>query len=169
MLIRRAALERIGGIAAIRGALIDDVALARAVKRDGRIWLGHSRLARSVRRYPGFADIWRMVARSAYVQLRHSPLALVLTTLALALVFLVPVLAALFGHGLGRACGLASWAIMAASFLPTLARYRLSPFWAAALPAIVAFYAAATLDSAADHHLGRGVEWKRRTYPGPAP
>jgi hopene-associated glycosyltransferase HpnB len=169
MLIRRAALRRIGGIAAIRAALIDDVALARAVKRDGRIWLGHSLLARSVRRYPGFADIWRMVARSAYAQLRYSPLWLELTTLSLVLVFLVPVLAALFGHGVARACGLCAWAIMAASFLPTLARYRLAPLWAVALPAIVAFYGAATLDSAVDHHLGRGVEWKRRTYAGPAP
>ena len=76
VLIRRRALDRIGGIAAIRGALIDDVALAAAVKPGGPIWLGHTRLARSIRPYPAFADIWRMVARSAYVQLRHSPLLL---------------------------------------------------------------------------------------------
>ena len=76
VLIRRRALERIGGIEAIGGALIDDVTLAGKVKQGGRIWLGHSRLARSIRPYPGFADVWRMVARSAYVQLRYSPLLL---------------------------------------------------------------------------------------------
>ena len=75
MLVRREALERIGGIAAIRGALIDDVTLATAIKRGGRVWLGHSGLARSIRPYPHAADIWRMIARSAYVQLRHSPAA----------------------------------------------------------------------------------------------
>ena len=164
VLIRRRALERIGGIAAIRGALIDDVALAAAVKPGGPIWLGHSGLARSIRRYPGFADIWRMVARSAYVQLRYSPPLLVLTTLGLALVFLVPPLAAAIGPGAARACGFAAWAVMATTFLPTLRRFRLSLLWTPALPAIACFYAAATVGSAIDHHRGRGVVWKRRAY-----
>ncbi len=166
MLIRRRALERIGGIAAISSALIDDVALASAVKRGGRIWLGHSRLARSVRAYPRFADIWRMVARSAYVQLRQSPLILLGTTLGLALVFLVPPAAALFGQHWTRAFGAAAWLLMAGSFLPTLARCRLSPLWAPLLPAIAAFYMAATIGSAIDHHRGRGVAWKQRAYAG---
>ena len=95
ILVRRRALERIGGIGAIRGALIDDVALATAVKKGGPIWLGHSALARSMRPYPRAADIWRMVARTAYVQLRHSPPLLALATLGLTLAFLLPPLAAL--------------------------------------------------------------------------
>jgi len=169
VLIRRGALERIGGIAAIRDALIDDVALAAAVKRGGPIWIGYSLLARSIRRYPGFADIWRMVARSAYVQLRHSPFLLALTTMGLALVFLVPPLAALIGPGVARACGLAAWAVMAATFAPTLRRFGLSLLWAPALPLIALFYMAATIGSAVDHHRGRGVVWKRRAYAGPAP
>ena len=107
ILIRRRALQRIGGIAAVRGALIDDVALAAAVKRGGRIWLGHSALARSVRAYPAAADIWRMVSRTAYVQLRFSPLLLLGTVLAMTLTFLVPPLAALFGHGAGAMVRLA--------------------------------------------------------------
>jgi hopene-associated glycosyltransferase HpnB len=165
VLIRRAALERIGGIAAIRGALIDDVALARAVKQSGaRIWLGHSALARSIRAYPGFADIWRMVARSAYVQLRCSPLLLVATTLGLALLFLVPSAAAVAGTLPARIPGLLAWVLMAASLLPTLRRYHRSPLWAPLLPAIALFYMAATIGSAIDHHRGRGVVWKRRAY-----
>ncbi len=166
MLLRRRALDRIGGIEAVRGALIDDVALAAAVKRGGRIWLGHSRLARSVRPYPGAADIWRMVARTAYVQLRFSPPILLGTVLGLALVWLAPPLLALFGHGAARAMGALAWLGSAASFLPTLRRFRQSPLWALALPGIACFYLAATVGSAVDHHRGRGVVWKRRAYQG---
>lgn len=161
VLIRRAALERIGGIAAIRGALIDDVALAGAVKRaGGGVRLYQSRLARSIRPYPHWADIWRMVARSAYVQLGYSPLMLAGTVLGLALVYLVPPVAALSGAWVG----LAAWALMAGSFLPTLRRFGLSPAWAPALPLIAGFYLAATIGAAIDHHRGRGVAWKGRAY-----
>ena len=166
VLLRRRALDRIGGIEAVRGALIDDVALATAVKRGGRIWLGHSQLARSVRPYPRAGDIWRMVARTAYVQLRFSPLMLLGTVLGLALVWLAPPVLALFGHGPARWMGGLAWAGSAASFLPTLRRFRQSPAWALALPAIACFYLAATIGSALDHHRGRGVVWKRRAYGG---
>ncbi len=164
ILVRRAALDRIGGIAAIRGALIDDVALAAAVKQGGRIWLGHSRLARSVRPYPAAIDVWRMVARTAYVQLRFSPALLLATVAALALVWLVPPVAAIFGHGLARWVGLLAWVAAGASYLPTLRRFGQSPAWAVLLPAIAAFYMAATVGSAIDHHRGVGVVWKRRAY-----
>lgn len=163
VLIRRRALERIGGIAAIRGALIDDVALAVRMKMGGRIWLGHSGLARSIRPYPGFADIWQMVARSAYVQLKFSPLRLGGTVAVMALVFFVPAVTALSGSWVG----MAAWLVMAGSFVPILRRYRVSPAWAMALPGIAGFYMAATLGSAWKHYLGRGVEWKRRAY-GPS-
>ncbi len=165
ILIRRAALARIGGIESLRGALIDDVALARLVKRSGGgIWLGHSLLARSVRPYPGPADIWRMVARTAYVQLRYSPLLLLATVLGMALVWLVPPAAMLFGDGYARLAGLLAWAIATISFLPTLRRFELVPFWALLLPAVAAFYTLATIGSAVDHHRGRGVVWKQRAY-----
>ena len=167
MLVRRAALARIGGIEAIRGALIDDVALAAAVKGGGRIWLGHSRLARSIRPYPHPADIWRMVARTAYVQLRFSPSLLLGTVLGLALIWLAPPALTLFGHGAARWLGAAAWAASAASYLPTLRRFGQSPAWALALPLVATFYMAATIGSAIDHHRGRGVTWKRRAYVGP--
>jgi hopene-associated glycosyltransferase HpnB len=166
MLIRRRALERIGGIAAVSGALIDDVALAAAVKRGGRIWLGHSALARSVRSYPAVADIWRMVTRTAYLQLRFSPLLLLATIVGMTLTFLVPPLAALFGLGAARWWGWLVWGTMAASYHPTLHRYGRSFLWAPALPLIAAFYLAATIGSAVNHYLGRGVAWKGRAYHG---
>ena len=164
ILVRRAALDRIGGIEAVRGKLIDDVALATAVKRGGRIWLGHSRLARSIRPYPAAADVWRMVARTAYVQLRFSPAILLGTVAGLAVVWLVPPSLAVFGSGSARWIGLAVWLASAASYLPTLRRFRQSPLWAVALPLVAAFYMAATVGSAVDHHRGRGVVWKNRAY-----
>jgi hopene-associated glycosyltransferase HpnB len=166
ILIRRRALQRIGGVAAVRGALIDDVALAAAVKRGGRIWLGHSRLARSVRAYPTAADIWRMVSRTAYVQLRFSPLLLVGTVLAMTLTLLLPPFAALLGHGAARWFGWLTWGAMAAAYQPTLHRFRRSALWAPCLPAVAAFYLAATIAAAVNHHLGRGVAWKGRAYQG---
>jgi hopene-associated glycosyltransferase HpnB len=164
ILIRRRALRRIGGIERIRGALIDDVALAAAVKKGGRIWLGHATLARSVRPYPSLADIWRMITRTAYVQLRFSPVLLVGTTIAMVLVWLVPPAAFLFGHGVARLFGLIAWIMLALSYMPTLRRFRRSVLWAPLLPLIAGFYTAATIGSAVNHYRGRGVAWKGRAY-----
>lgn len=166
VLLRQRALRRIGGVAAVRGRLIDDVALAAAVKSGGSIWLGHGTLARSLRPYPGFADIWEMVARTAYVQLRFSPVLLMGTLIAMALIWLVPPAGALFGRGVVRALGLLAWAMLAASYLPTLRRYGRLALWAPLLPLIAAFYMAATIGSAWNHHRGRGVAWKGRAYHG---
>jgi hypothetical protein len=154
----------VGGLAAMKDALIDDVTLAARVKRVGRIYLGHSALASSIRPYPHVVDVWRMVARTAYVQLGFSPYLLAGTVAGMALVFLVPPWAALLGHGPARLAGWLAWAAMAWSFLPTLRRFRIGPLWAVLLPATALFYTAATLGSAADHYSGRGVVWKRRAY-----
>jgi hopene-associated glycosyltransferase HpnB len=166
VLIRREALRRIGGIGAIKGALIDDVSLAKAVKGSGggAIFLGHSALATSIRPYPGLADIWRMIARTAFTQLRHSAWLLLGTLLGLTLVWLAPLAAALLGHGWVRVCGLAACALAIVSYLPTLARYRRSFAWALALPLIALFYMAATVGSAIDEWSGAGARWKSRTY-----
>lgn len=167
VLIQAEALAQAGGIAAIRGALIDDVALARAVKRTGRaIWLGHSQLAKSVRPYPRYADVWHMIARSAYVQLRRSPVVLLGTVAGLALVFVAPPVLTITASGMPQLAAAAAWLAMAASFVPTLRRFRASVLWAPALPAMAVFYLAATVGSAIDHHRGRGVVWKSRAYAG---
>jgi hopene-associated glycosyltransferase HpnB len=164
LLIRREALERVGGIAAIKHALIDDVTLAKAVKAAGRIFLGHSGFARSIRAYPAFADVWRMIARTAFTQLRYSALILALTLAGLALVWLVPLGAMLFAHGWPALAGLAAFLLAAVSYVPTLRRYRSSPLWAAALPAIALFYMSATVGSALQYWFGRGASWKNRAY-----
>jgi hopene-associated glycosyltransferase HpnB len=169
VLIRREALERIGGIDAIKDALIDDVSLANAVKTAGgpagaSIYLGHSGLATSIRPYPGFRDLWQMISRTAFTQLRYSAPLLALTLIGLTLVWLVPVWEVLFGHGWGFMSGLGAFALAAASYLPTLARYRRNRLWSLALPLIALFYMAATLGSALNYWLGTGASWKNRAY-----
>ena len=164
VLIRREILERVGGIDIIRHTLIDDVALATEVKRHGAIYLGHSGLASSIRLYPRSRDIWQMVARTAFTQLRFSAILLIATVLGMVLVWLVPPLVAVFGTGTPRWIGIATCAIAAATYQPTLARFRCSPAWAALLPVIALFYLGATVDSALKHWLGRGANWKSRSY-----
>jgi hopene-associated glycosyltransferase HpnB len=164
VLIRREALQRSGGIDAIKNSLIDDVALAKSVKRIGSIFLGHSGLAASIRPYPAFADIWHMISRTAFTQLRYSPALLTLTLLGLTLVWLVPTAAILFGHGREPVFGLGAFGLAAVSYLPTLSRYGRSRLWALALPLIALFYMAATCGSALDYWRGRGARWKARAY-----
>lgn len=162
MLVRREALEAAGGIAAIRDALIDDCTLGALLKRQGRIWLGLTDRSRSIRPYDGFGAVAAMISRSAYAQLRYSPLLLAGTLLGLALVYAAPPLLAIFGQGFARFAGVAAWALMAIAFQPMLAFYRRSPLWGVALPLIAAFYAGCTLLSAWQHMRGRGGMWKGR-------
>jgi hopene-associated glycosyltransferase HpnB len=168
-LVRRTALEKAGGVAAIRGAVIDDVALAGLVKRNGgRIWLGLGDFCQSIRPYPGLASLWQMIARSAYAQLRHSVLLLVGTVAALALVFLVPPAATIAGAAIGdpttAGIAAAAWILMAATYLPMVRYYRRPWPTALLLPFTAALYAGMTVDSAVQHWRGRGAQWKGRTY-----
>jgi hopene-associated glycosyltransferase HpnB len=164
VLIRRETLERIGGIEAIKGSLIDDVALAKAAKKIGNIFLGHSGLAKSIRSYPEFGDIGRMISRTAFTQLRHSALLLALTLVSLTVVWLIPPWEVAFGDAWRRVCGMAACALAAASYLPTLRRYRRNKLWIFALPLIALFYMAATVGSAVNFWRGRGANWKNRAY-----
>jgi hypothetical protein len=162
MLVRRGALSAAGGIEAIRGALIDDCALAQNLKTQGPIQLSLTERVHSIRAYAAVQDIRRMVARSAYAQLRYSPLLVAGTVAGMALTYLAPVLLALFSHGLAQTLGLLAWAIMAIAFQPMLRLYRLSPLWGPFLPAIALAYMAFTIDSAYQYARKRGGLWKGR-------
>ncbi|MBP0447302.1 glycosyltransferase [Roseomonas sp. SSH11] len=162
MLVRREALERAGGIAAIRTAIIDDCALARRLKAQGPIWLGLTHRARSLRPYGDVAEIGRMVSRSAYAQLNYSPLLLAGTVLGMVLTYLVPPALAILGTGWAQAAGMAAWAMMALAFQPMLRFYRASPLWGVALPAIGAAYTWFTVQSALQVWRGKGGMWKGR-------
>jgi hopene-associated glycosyltransferase HpnB len=162
MLVRADTLRQAGGIEVIRGALIDDCALATAMKAHGAIWLGLTERVRSIRPYPALGDIRRMVARSAYAQLRYSPLLLAGTVAGMVLTYLAPPLLAIFGSGTAQILGLATWVLMFIAYQPTLRFYRLSPLWGIALPAIALQYLLFTLDSAYQYVRGRGGSWKGR-------
>jgi hopene-associated glycosyltransferase HpnB len=180
MLVRRGALEKSGGLAPISGALIDDVAMGRMIKRQrGRCWLGLSRQVVSVRPYPGLASLWQMVARSAYNQLNYSPALLAATIIGLLFLYVLPPIGAVIGFAvllsggaaggsaaLAAGAGLAGWALMSLSYLPMLRLYRLSPLRAPELPLIALLYAGMTADSARRHHTGRGADWRGRTNHG---
>jgi hopene-associated glycosyltransferase HpnB len=166
MLVRRAALEKAGNLAAIRHNIIDDCALGRAMKAQGPIWLGLTDRAVSLRPYHHLSDIRHMVARTAYAQLGYSSLVLIGTLLGLAMVYLAPVMTALFAWGVSQLAGWLAWIIMAVMFQPMLRFYRLSPLWGPALPLIGVFYAAFTLQSAIQHWAGRGGMWKGRAQAG---
>jgi hopene-associated glycosyltransferase HpnB len=165
VLLDRAAFERAGGLAPMRGAIIDDCALARRMKRAGPIWTGLTERVESLRPYEGAGAIRRMVARTAYAQLGYNVSALIGMIAALALVFLAPPLLAVLAGGAARWLGLAAWAAMALAFAPTLRRFGLSPLRGLALPVVAAAYMAFTLDSALAEWRGRGGMWKGEAGP----
>ena len=163
MLVRPAALEKIGGIAAIRGALIDDCSLAAAIKRaGGRIRLDPSTRTRSSRVYGSAREIWSMIARTAFTQLHYSTPLLVGTLLGLGVTYLAPPLLTIFSQDEARWLGIVAWLAMAACFYPTVRLYDRSAAWAFALPAIALFYSAATFGSAVNYWRGKGGQWKGR-------
>ncbi len=163
MLIRPAALDRAGGIAAIRQEIIDDCAMARAVKRSGgKVWLGLTAETRSLRAYHTFGEIERMVARTAFNQLRHSAWLLLGTVLGMLLVFVLPLALLASRSRLLAMIGGAAYLLISAAYLPKVRFYQLSPLWALTLPFSAMFYLAATIHSAVMYWSGRGGEWKGR-------
>ena len=163
ILIRPSALDRIGGIESIRGEIIDDCALARAVKRTGgAIWLGVTQETQSIRGYATFAEIRVMISRTAFAQLRHSALLLVLTIVGMAIIYLAPPLLLFTGKLLMVYMGFAAWSLMTVSYASALRFYGRSVAWAPLLPLIALFYMSATIDSAIAYWTGRGGMWKDR-------
>jgi hopene-associated glycosyltransferase HpnB len=162
MLARREALASAGGLEALRGALIDDCALGALMKRQGPIWLGLTENVHSLRAYAAFADFRRMVARSAFAELRYSPLRLAGAVAGMGLTCLAPPFFAVFAQGVAQAAGALAWAMMALALAPTLRLYGRPLAGGLALPAIAAAYVAFTLDSAMQYWRGRGGYWKGR-------
>ncbi|HEY2114903.1 MAG TPA: glycosyltransferase [Candidatus Angelobacter sp.] len=177
ILIRPAALDKAGGIAAIRQEVIDDCSLAARVKHaGGRLWLGASATTCSIRPYGSFSEIGRMISRSAFSQLRHSTLLLLLSMMGMAATYLLPPALVLCGvlngipGGSHRAApaalvvgtAAAAWLLMIVSYLHVLRLYRLNLLWALALPVAAIFYVGATFHSAVEYWSGRGGQWKGR-------
>jgi len=164
ILIRPAALARAGGIEAIRHEIIDDCALARAVKRTGgRVWLGLTADTRSMRAYNSFAEIEQMIARTAFNQLRHSVWLLLATVLAMLVVLVLPLALLFSGSLLPAAVGGLVYLLLTASYFPMVRFYGLNPLWALTMPFSAVFYVGATIHSAVKYWSGQGGEWKGRT------
>jgi hopene-associated glycosyltransferase HpnB len=168
MLVRPEALDRAGGIAAIRGALIDDVAMGGALKQHGPVWLGLSRRIHSIRPYPTVADFGDMVARTAYTQLRYSPVLLAGTFLGMGLTYLAAPLAALFAPGAAGWIGLTVWLAMIASFIPISQQYGRPWLQGALLPLVAAWYCVFTWQSFWRYATGQGGRWKGRVQAPPS-
>jgi hopene-associated glycosyltransferase HpnB len=196
ILVKGRVLEEIGGIEIIKDALIDDCALAAAIKlgvgekqglsvsdadfddsRKGAraqrrekfsIWLGMSCLTKSDRPYDNLDDIWNMVARTAFTQLKYSPLLLVGSLLGLMVIYVVPPLGFITGlvsgNWLMAITGLMAWLLMSFAYLPMIRFYQCSLLYTFCLPIIALFYNFMTLDSAWRHWRGRGGAWKGRVY-----
>ncbi len=163
MLIRPGTLARIGGLESIRSRIIDDCALASAVKAaGGSISLGLTRTARSIRPYGSFAEIGRMISRTAFNQLHHSYALLFLTLAGLLITYGLPPLLVLTGRPVWVTLGALAWALMSLAYRPMVRFYGLSSLWSPCLPAVASFYAAATVYSAIEYRRGRGGRWKDR-------
>lgn len=163
VLVRRTALERAGGVEAVRSALIDDCSLARTVKQHGgRLWLGLTEESRSLRRYESFGQAGEMISRTAFAQLRHSSWLLLATVVGMVLTFVAPPALLVTGARLPMLLGAFAWAAMTVTYLPMVRFYGMNPLWALTLPAAAIFYLGATVHSAFKYWMGRGGEWKGR-------
>jgi hopene-associated glycosyltransferase HpnB len=169
LLIRSRTLTRIGGIGQICGEVIDDCALARAVKQSGgRIWLGLAEDTYSLRGYASWTEIGRLISRTAFAQLGHSPIFLAEAVAGMTITYLAPPIL-LFMGARAAAIGLGAWLLMTIAFWPTARYYNQSPLRALLLPLIAAFYLGATLHSAIRYWEGRGGLWKGRVQdPSPS-
>ena len=163
LLVRREALERAGGIEAIRGEVIDDCALAREVKRSGgKVWLGLTSASHSIRGYGTFAAIAGMISRTAYTQLRYSSLLLAGTVAGMFVTYLLPPLLVLTAKPPAAVLGGLAWLLMSLAYAPSLRFYGRSVLWAPVLPLVALFYTGATIASAIRYWSGRGAAWKDR-------
>lgn len=169
VLISNEALTKIGGIANIKDALIDDCSLAQAVKSAGKnIYLGLSETTISLRGYDNLKVIWDTIARTAYTQLNYSPLLLAGTVIGMVIIYLIAPISMAWGlvtsNWLGFSISTVTWLLMIWAYLPTIKLYQISPAWAGLLPAIAFLYTLMTIDSALKYYQGQGGAWKGRTY-----
>jgi hopene-associated glycosyltransferase HpnB len=163
MLVRASKLFAIDGVTSIRGELIDDCALAKAIKGSGgSVELALTRRIRSLRGYTSFGEIGRMISRTAYTQLQYSPLLLLGTVAGMVLTYLLPVWLALTGRGLPQILGVITCLLMTSAYLPTVRYYSQNLLWALTLPVAGIFYTGATLYSAWAFYTGSGGRWKGR-------
>ena len=165
ILLETRLLDEIGGFQSLKGELIDDCGLARRIKAKGfRTWIGLTRSLNSLRPYNGLIAIWNMVARTAFTQLRYSAFALILCSVLMIASFLMPAIGLLLPSFTTKFISAVALSGMMLSYLPTLKFYKVSYWWALAMPLIGLVYLAMTWTSAFRYWLGKGSQWKGRAY-----
>jgi hopene-associated glycosyltransferase HpnB len=165
ILVERRVLERIGGFAALRGALIDDCTLARRAKDAGfRTWIGLTRSARSLRPAARLSAIRDMVARTAFTQLRYSTWLLLGCTALMLVAFAVPVAGLFVPQPAVRTAAAVACVASCATWVPLLRYYGLHPARAASLPVVAVLFLGMTWISAARYWRGTRSAWKGRVY-----
>ena len=165
VLLRSDSLRAIGGFESLRGAIIDDCTLAKSVKRHGgRTWLGLSREVRAIRPYETLGNIWNMVARTAFTQLRYSNVLLAVCTAMLGLSFIAPLLGLISGQTSTFAAALVALSAMSWSYRPIVRFYSLNPLWIASLSIAACLFLAMTWTSAWRYWSGERSRWKSRSY-----
>ncbi len=170
--VSRRAYDGLGGHAALRGEIVEDIELARRFKRDGRFRLlmaGGEQLA-SVRMYHSFVEIWNGFSKNIYYAPRGNLLALGGGVVFIATISFLPPLLALNAAVRRRP-------LEALEALMTSAALIATGGWAMASagldrrlgwfqPVGTAVLAAITVNSTFAVLSGRGVEWRGRRYGG---
>tara|TARA_Y100000589_G_C27175929_1_gene638766 strand:+ start:1357 stop:2487 length:1131 start_codon:yes stop_codon:yes gene_type:complete len=164
ILTRTQCLREVGGFERIKDEIIDDCALARAIKdKNMKTWIGLSHAVTTTRSYESLSNIWHMVARTAYTQLRYSLLLLILASLSMVLAFVVPIIG-LFSGLSTFFIALTTLALMAFTYKPTISLYNLPTRWALSLPLGALFFIMMTWSSALRYWKGERSQWKDRVY-----
>ncbi len=165
ILIKTEKLKKIGGFDSLKGAVIDDCALAKQVKKQGgKTWLGLSHLMNSIRPNASLSTIWNMVARTAYTQLHYSLILLILCSTLMVLCFVVPLVQIFNGDDYLKIVSLSAYAFMAITYQPLVKFYNLSAFWVLTLPFASCLFLAMTWTSAIRYWRGERTRWKNRSY-----
>ena len=103
-------------------------------RNGGKVWLGVTPHTRSLRTYDTLGEIERMIARTAFNQLRHSVGLLIGALLGLTLTYLVPPALLLTASRLPVLLGATACLLMAAAYCPDRAVLRLKPAMGADAP-----------------------------------
>lgn len=165
MVVTRAAYDRVGGHAARRSEVVDDVGMSRAVKRSGgRVRLANGTAVACTSWYPDLRGIWNGFSKNAFGALDRNELLAALTCFGLVPLLLAPFIR-LVGGLAGAGVPAEVW-VQIALFL--LARLVTSvagrdPVWSIVFhPVTVLFWGATLLGSAWLVQRGSSVEWKGR-------
>ncbi len=163
IMMRTEVLEKIGGFAPIKDELIDDCSLARQVKRAGfRTWIGLTHSVKSIRPYKQLSDIWNMVARTAFNQLRYSWLLLLGCTAVLIIAYAIPLIWIFYPEMPTRLFSAAALFLLMVTYFPVLRFYKLSIARALMLPFIGLLFLLMTWTSAFRYLKGEKVRWRGR-------